>query len=184
MNHRYVTDLRATSTTGSLAVHNFRANGMFDPDQSGTGHQPLYFDQLTAIYNHFTVIGSKISVTFTTDANTSFSTIVGIAKNDDPTVTPATSANLCELSDTVHAVLRGSLYGQKQLTQSFSAKGTFGGSVLANDDLQGSASADPLEQTFYTIFVQNPLLESSTVEVHIVIEYTAVWDELKDLASS
>ena len=36
---------------------------MFHPDKSSVGHQPMYFDQLQAIYDHFTVINSRIKVT-------------------------------------------------------------------------------------------------------------------------
>ena len=36
-----------------------------DPNHTGVGHQPLYFDQLMTIYNHYIVIGAKITVKFT-----------------------------------------------------------------------------------------------------------------------
>ena len=40
-------------------------NSLFDPDFTGTGHQPYYFDQFATIYQRYTVIGSKLTATFT-----------------------------------------------------------------------------------------------------------------------
>lgn len=39
-------------------AHNWNANSLYDPDRSGVGHQPLYYDQLCpAIYNRYRVKG-------------------------------------------------------------------------------------------------------------------------------
>lgn len=39
-----------------------KGNSLFDPNQSGTGHQPLYFDQYAALYSRYRVFGSAITV--------------------------------------------------------------------------------------------------------------------------
>ncbi len=49
---------------GVAAYHSFRANDCFDPDETGVGHQPRGFDQIIPMYEHFTVIGSKMKATF------------------------------------------------------------------------------------------------------------------------
>lgn len=43
------------AATTNPAIRNFRANGMFDPDATGIGHQPRGFDQLMALYDHYIV---------------------------------------------------------------------------------------------------------------------------------
>lgn len=45
-----------------IAQYVFRGNSCFDPNYTGTGHQPLYFDQYSAIYNKYRVVGSSIRV--------------------------------------------------------------------------------------------------------------------------
>jgi len=46
------------TTTPSARV--FRINSCFDPDLTGTGHQPNFFDQLTAIYGRYCVTGAQL----------------------------------------------------------------------------------------------------------------------------
>lgn len=41
----------------------FRLNDLYDPDYSGGGHQPFYFDQLCTTYTNFYVYGSSIAIT-------------------------------------------------------------------------------------------------------------------------
>lgn len=45
-----------------IAQYVFRGNSCFDPNYTGTGHQPLYYDQYSAIYNKYRVLGSSIRV--------------------------------------------------------------------------------------------------------------------------
>lgn len=40
----------------------FRANSLYDPDQSGIGGQPLGFDQLMSLYTYYRVYASSIKV--------------------------------------------------------------------------------------------------------------------------
>lgn len=41
----------------------FRVNSLHDPDFSGTGHQPMYHDNYSQIWNKYRVISSKITCT-------------------------------------------------------------------------------------------------------------------------
>lgn len=52
----------ALGATGSN-VWQFCGNGLYDPDITGVGHQPMYFDNYAALYNKYRVIKSYISVT-------------------------------------------------------------------------------------------------------------------------
>ena len=56
---RYVDVYTLTSASNGIAKQYMRMNSLFDPDQTGTGHQPYYFDQFAALYNRYTVLGSK-----------------------------------------------------------------------------------------------------------------------------
>lgn len=42
----------------------YSANSAFDPDSSGTGHQPIGYDVMSSLYEHYCVVRSSITVTF------------------------------------------------------------------------------------------------------------------------
>lgn len=49
----------------------FRGNSLFDPNQTGTGHQPLYFDQYAAMYYKYRVLGSAVRIDVINNSPTS-----------------------------------------------------------------------------------------------------------------
>jgi len=59
-----VPNLTTTASAGTAASYIFRLSSLFDPDLSGTGHQPYQFDQLTPVYTKYLVKGVSIRVRF------------------------------------------------------------------------------------------------------------------------
>lgn len=60
--HRYCSRITLTGGLGGItgSPHVFRLNGMFDPDITLVGHQPLYYDQMAALYATYCVY--KVSI--------------------------------------------------------------------------------------------------------------------------
>jgi len=52
------------TTLGVPTSYVFSANGAFDPNITGTGHQPMGFDQMMSLYDQYCVMSSSIQVTF------------------------------------------------------------------------------------------------------------------------
>lgn len=48
------------ASAGSGAVAQYRLNSLYDPDAFGTGSQPLWFDQLAAMYGQFRVLRAHV----------------------------------------------------------------------------------------------------------------------------
>lgn len=59
----FATSVNMSLSAGAPKIHVFRGNSMFDPDQSGAGAQPVGFDELSALYKSYRVIGSSIKAT-------------------------------------------------------------------------------------------------------------------------
>lgn len=60
---------RYTLTSGTVGIFGneqiMRLNSLYDPDLSGTGHQPLYYDTMSLVYKRYKVTGVSIDVLWT-----------------------------------------------------------------------------------------------------------------------
>lgn len=76
---RYKCKLRCThavlTTFSTAAINTFqlRGNSLFDPNKTGTGHQPYGFDQLAALYDKYKVFGSKVQLIYHSSTDTAAS---------------------------------------------------------------------------------------------------------------
>lgn len=82
---RYCDTKVLTGTTGARALKVFCANGIYDPDISDTGHQPMYRDNYASIYGQYTILGSKITVSYYPQSSLD-SSLIGIIGDDDSTI--------------------------------------------------------------------------------------------------
>lgn len=69
---KYVSEkLNIVCTSGASNYHLFNFNNLYDPDRTGTGHQPCGFDEWTAFYSIYRVLSASIDIwaTNTTNSN-------------------------------------------------------------------------------------------------------------------
>lgn len=187
MTHKYVDLISMTASGGTVATRQFVCNGMYDPDYTGTGHQPMYFDQMSALYNHYTVIGSKITVKTVNSYGPASSPAYWftLAQNDDGTISYNSLSTQSERGDGKTRLVTAGSTSTPYAVNKWSAKKTFGGSVLANDRLTGDIGANPTEITNWVIALQAvDLVSSVTTDFLVTIEYIAVWDELREISPS
>jgi len=175
---RYV-DWFTFNFTSGLGTYVFSANSLFDPNTTGTGHQPLVFDQLAALYNHYTVLKSRLKATF----NTIIPFILTIKLDDD--ATPSSNAPVALEQPNC----RGGLFyapgtGMPVIRHSFDAAKTFGPNPMAQEDLQGSSGASPADGQFYQIQVYEPQLTSGSIQVLVELDFDVVWTEVTTIATS
>lgn len=74
---KYSEQFGMSSVAGTSGYYQFRVNSIFDPNLTGTGHQPLGHDQWANFYNRYRVRGMKYFVTFT-NYNTTYQMEVAI----------------------------------------------------------------------------------------------------------
>lgn len=76
---RYQTLVELDSITSGMVQHSFKINSLYDPDDTGMGAQPLFYDTLCAAsgtnapFANYRVCGAKVKVYFVND-NTAAST--------------------------------------------------------------------------------------------------------------
>lgn len=59
---KYTQTVTLNGASGTISGNVFSGNSLFDPDASGIGHQPYFYDQLTGVYNSYIVYASKIEI--------------------------------------------------------------------------------------------------------------------------
>jgi len=176
---------------GTAGVNAFSANGMYDPDITGTGHQPMGFDQMMTLYNHYTVIGSKIRMRSAPYASGSVAIppIVGIHLADSPTaISSLQPENIMEIgSKTQQWGVQDNIGPKSQyIGKGFSAKRFFRKATIVGDaTFQGDASANPAEQAYFICWAAGMGGNDATAITCLVeIEYIAIFTEPRAIAQS
>lgn len=181
---RYVETANLASSLGTIGNRVYCLNGLYDPSITVTGHQPMYFDQLMGIYNHYYVTSSKITVTYVGTPSNVSPMSVCLWQNDDATITPGTFAGVCEQSKAMVNLIGNGGDSIVKRTMYWSAAKTFGpnkGMSL----LRGNSSSNPSEISCAVItYVASDGGSSGEITVTVEMEFTAEFIELKDIASS
>lgn len=182
VTHKYATIVDYNVATKTLTRNTFKCNGMFDPDDRLGGHQPLYFDQLTPIYNHYVVLKSKMKATFLQSYpnQTSNPECIVAVTTDDDTSTTSNYETMVEIAPPKQVKALGANQPSTVVMCPWSASKIFGSNPLDNPRLQGTSASDPTELSHYTVSVFNQSgVGPAYVSVLIELQYDAVWFELK-----
>lgn len=178
----YITSL----TSGASTSYNFSANGLYDPNVSGTGHQPIGFDQYMQFYQHYTVLKSTITVQFYLLEAAATSCVVGIALRDTTTAL-SDSNRVREVGNVIWKPLSPSTIGKTvSMSRTFDMKRFFSPTADSGDSqYRGNTSANPAEDAIFQVLVMANTSEvSPAVYFNVTISYTAELSERKPLAQS
>lgn len=170
--------------SGGFGTLNFSANGITQPNTSGADTQPLYFDQLMAVYKSYTVLGSKIRVRPLSAANSlayklcvvGLDTTSALSDLENAMKQPRASRvllwdqNVRLFDSVVNSYSHFAVYGQL---------GPLGGA-----EMSGSISANPTEPQTFQVVIE---AEGGTTEVTtflVEIEYDVLFNDLVSVANS
>jgi len=163
----------------------FSANGAFDPNISGTGHQPMGFDQMMVFYNHYTVVRARITAAF--ENTTANPCRVGLTRSANTTVITNYN-NLIENGSIVVASLTPvGVFGSTAVLRANHSPGAFQGldDVLDDPDMRGDAASNPTEQSYFHLYVWDPFAAAAPVVlIDVTIDYTIVFHEPRKATSS
>lgn len=183
---RYCSVHDITCTTGVIQEYIYRANGCFDPNQTAVGHQPMGFDQWALLFNHYAVLGSKITVKVLNDNTTTSPAIVGVYLSDGKSMSYTTATEFMEAKKGQYRMISPGQSKSISLVNKFSAKRFFNvTNVNDNQERLGAApTADPTEQAYFHIWYQTLDSNTDKIECAVTIEYIVQWGEPKELAQS
>lgn len=166
---------------GVPATYVFSANGAYDPNWTGVGHQPRGFDQLAALYDHYYVMNSTIKVTYTSRYSSSTESFVCGVQLQDDSGSEADMIRSMEGRNTKYCAIQSS-GDSKIVSLKFNAQSFFS----INDRLTyGDKTSNPSDQAFYIVFVQPPFAaDQNAVECIVEIQYDIKFTEPNNVASS
>jgi hypothetical protein len=184
MKFKYSQHQNVTCTTGIVNDYQFRLNSIFDPDLSGTGHQPYGYDTFATLYNRYRVFKCDYDITIVNQSTGPATTTV-LCCNNATAFTNATLAS--ESTGAVTKVLTGSaalstvhFRGSVDLP---SLTGQTPTQYMAEDRYQAVFSQNPSE--LMTLNVCNTTLTANgTLSIIIDLIYTCECFDPLDLAQS
>ncbi|AXQ66532.1 MAG: putative capsid protein [Circoviridae sp.] len=172
--------------TGNSIGKVFSCNGIYDPDITRIGHQPSGFDQLMMMYDHYVVIGAKITTTFVNNDN-NHGVVCAVDVRDRPTLEP--DMRVSQESGTVKtAVITSENSGRGTVTITYKVNpNRFLGrsKPLADPELKGDSLKNPNEQCYFHIMMSS--LDAGSVDgtsISSIIEYQAIFIEPKPVGLS
>lgn len=174
---------------GSVPTNYYVANGLYDPDATGTGHQPMGFDQMMALYEQATVVRSHIKVTF---ASAGEHARVGIYLNPDttnPGVTRLVENGLITMGSLTGASTNNGQYAFCTLELACDVPIYFGrtrGEILADPQMYNTIASNPGETVNFGVCAWAGFDAAADVSIayDVIVTYDAVFWEPKKLASS
>lgn len=175
----YGDGIRVNLVSGATNYWTFRLNSLFDPDYTGAGHQPQWFDQMAAVYRNYRVKGAKITVDFmpeVTDVpgNTQYGPyLVGITTSNQSSLSASSIASLTEDANGESKVIAPKESGRNfcTLSNTFSPLRDLGLDPM-DGDLIASTSSNP-NQAFYAHIWGSDMATnvSSAIRCRVKIEF-------------
>ncbi len=157
---RYVQEFPLDTGAGTNSVKTFRASGIFDPDFSIGGHQPLGSDELYAIYNTSVVMGAKATVTWITSdfINVVPGLIIGFKNKINGALSLFSLEDILEQTNRTGYLLGGVINSNingnnTTVTMTYSPEKDLGVVNPTDDDLlRGSILAGPITEYFFEVY--------------------------------
>jgi len=189
---RYTTNITLNPTTTAPVTAYIKANGMFDPEVALGGHQPRGFDQWMRVYDHFTVVGSKITVQqLPTTTNNVNPGLFGVILDDNTTFSYTSGTSVLEGRQGGNHKIYGPQISTGKNTptvrKGFSARKFFTKKdIIGSEGYKGSASADPTEGAYFGIWASAASAGPDPAEgtFLVTVDYIARFTEPKFLAAS
>jgi len=179
--HKYVvmpySDIVTLTTavgTGYPGVHTFNPNSCYDPNTTGTGHQPLYYDQLGLVYRTYRVLGFSYKVTFFNhDTNSNYQ--VGVMMTADTAYDPS-SLSMIYTDEKRGAIVKNYSYqtGKLEMKGYMPINKLFGitkSQLLAERDYSAFFSTNPTMITRFHVMASDVSATSGAIKAKVEFKY-------------
>lgn len=156
--------------TGVTSAHVSAMNGLYDPDVTGVGGQPVGFDQWMSLYSRYTVIHSSIvcQVSHTQAANPAMVTLIPDRSTTPPTDAMDARSNRLAVSSIMTGTNARSVVSLRRGIR----VADFVGRDISSINYSGSSTANPASVTYWVCLVSAmDLTTSVTSYLNFTVEY-------------
>lgn len=185
----------STGTAGVMGTEQvMRLNCIFDPDYTGSGHQPYGYDSITPLYKGYRVNAVKATLIWSTIGGTSdVMCAYSFYGNQGGLTLTGTTCDQCTERPAVSTTYLSPSGNTRTVEQNIyiPLNKVFGVSKKEynSDDAYGSenvaSSAEPTKQAFLAISVGSPSgVASQNATVQIILYYYTTWHNVQILAQS
>jgi hypothetical protein len=183
---RYVDNVTLTSTVGGQAYYQFRVNSLFDPDLSGTGHQPRGYDQLcssTGPYQTYRVHGVSARIIVPPSGSNVWNIAAGFS--DSSTVSAGASGQGIGLScaeqpgwigtvipadaGTAHEMVFKATMGQIQNVPQ--------AAIASEDNYAAAYNANPVDTAYFTVTGNIITASTGSIFVGVMLEFDVTFED-------
>jgi hypothetical protein len=176
---QYYTAGTIVTTASAANSYVLSCNGLFDPDITGTGGQPMGFDQMMLFYNHYTVVRSRCRAVIT-NGNSNILPNACVLLSGRSKVNTSIE-DLIENGDLVMAPLSytGAMGGSSKLVRACDCAKFQGiDDIMDDPNMRGDSASNPTEQMYFHLSAWNPYSASvATVFFQVIIEYETIFHE-------
>lgn len=179
LKYSYYTNLAPTTT--NVGYNQFRANSCYDPDMTGVGNQPRYFDQLcgSTLYRKFRVMTTGYKVRFVNKnaSGAASDALVGVYASP-VTSLPTTNAELFLLGEQNTAEVRPLLpLGQESAEQVFTGQiqhwkhlNCSREAYEGSSQTDGNYSANPTDSVYFSVLASDDPNNAGGADVDVYVE--------------
>ena len=183
ITHKYTQTSSLQWTTPNANIYwNFGVNCLYDPYLSVGGTQPLYFDQLAAIYSHYTVMKSRIKVTMIPNTVEPF--VGGICVDDDSLLAVTELQVLAQQPSSVYLTSQRDAEIVRCIILGMRPKHLV---LIPSTTMScGRCVSEPRGTQAFMVFARpvNQAGVTTVFDIMVTIEFDTVWTELRTMTGS
>lgn len=171
---KYSQQISLTSVAGALATHIFSGNSCFDPDVTGTGHQPYWFDQWAAFYADYTTLGSRVKITPCDQQPTAQGKVITLVPSDGKAAFGSSNTDLIIEQPYAKTMVYQASSNLPQMTSYMSTGKIYGlrkDRVNTDSIFIASTGSSPTGEWYWHIGM-NPMASTTNVSVELLVEIT------------
>lgn len=181
---KYAENVLRTSV-GGPATYEFNLNSIYDPNRTGTGHQPYGHDQFSGLYNRYRVISCSYAIS-AIDTNGKYIQVAAIPANEPITFTGIDSATenprcryITQAPNAALKTLKGTVYMPSLVGRSKAQ-------YMADDRYQAQFGNNPSELAILNIAAQtlSGSADNMSIAFNITLTYTVEVFDVKNQAQS